>query len=227
MSREPKQAGGGDDEQGAPEWMVTYSDCMTLLLTFFVLLLTFSSFDDKIYRQFHETLFEDLPRIYLQVRRSKDSFVSSEQPLVLAELEEGSEKPTSEGKSKINMVEEKEPKEYTERKVFYGDSEKIFWAEGVSLSADGQKTLALMGLFLKRIEGRVVVSENGFDDAGRSEQLGLARALAVVEYLTEQAGLDESRFSISAMSTMDSSTRLGQKAKRILEVVILEKGIYN
>ncbi len=34
-------------EQGAPEWMVTFSDCMTLLLTFFVLMLSFSSFDEK------------------------------------------------------------------------------------------------------------------------------------------------------------------------------------
>ena len=41
-----------DEEQGAPEWMVTFSDCMTLLLTFFVLLLSFSSFDDKAYRKF-------------------------------------------------------------------------------------------------------------------------------------------------------------------------------
>ena len=33
------------EDRGAPEWMVTFSDCMTLLLTFFVLLLSFSSFD--------------------------------------------------------------------------------------------------------------------------------------------------------------------------------------
>ena len=116
---------------------------------------------------------------------------------------------------------------FTDRKIFYSDSERIFWAEGTSLSADGQKALALMGLFLKRIEGRVVVSENGLDAGSRSEELGLARALAVVEYLTGQAGLDEGRFSISAASTMDSSTRLPRKGKRALEIVILERSIYN
>jgi chemotaxis protein MotB len=227
MSKEPKQAAAGDEEQGAPEWMVTYSDCMTLLLTFFVLLLTFSSFDDKIYRQFHETLFEDLPQIYLQVRRSKSSFLNPEEPLILAELEEGSEKLTLEGQSKANLLMEKEPKEFTERRVFYVDSDRIFWAEGTSMSADGQRTLRLMGLFLKRIEGRIVVSENGLDDGGRSEELGLARALAVVEYLAEQVGLDEGRFSISAVSTMDSSTRLSRKGKRALEIVILERSVYD
>ena len=40
-----------EEEIGAPEWMVTFSDCMTLLLTFFVLLLSFSSFDDDIFRK--------------------------------------------------------------------------------------------------------------------------------------------------------------------------------
>ncbi|MHC4104970.1 MAG: flagellar motor protein MotB, partial [Planctomycetota bacterium] len=46
MAREKKQV-VEDEAPGAPEWMVTFSDCMTLLLTFFVLLLSFSSFDDK------------------------------------------------------------------------------------------------------------------------------------------------------------------------------------
>ena len=37
MAKKKKEEGGG----GAPEWMVTYGDMVTLLLTFFVLLLTF------------------------------------------------------------------------------------------------------------------------------------------------------------------------------------------
>ena len=41
---------------GAPKWMVTFSDCMTLLLTFFVLLLSFSSFDDKAFRKMSTAL---------------------------------------------------------------------------------------------------------------------------------------------------------------------------
>ena len=45
MSRERKEF-VPEEDQGAPEWMVTFSDCMTLLLTFFVLLLSFSSFSD-------------------------------------------------------------------------------------------------------------------------------------------------------------------------------------
>ena len=48
---------------GAPEWMVTFSDCMTLLLTFFVLLLSFSSFDDKVFwKLLNENLTVDLDK---------------------------------------------------------------------------------------------------------------------------------------------------------------------
>ena len=43
---------GGDDEGGgAPAWMVTYGDLMSLLLTFFVLLLSFSTVHEDEFRK--------------------------------------------------------------------------------------------------------------------------------------------------------------------------------
>ena len=48
MSDELLQAGGDDDDEGgggAPGWMVTFGDMMSLLLTFFVLLLSYSTMD--------------------------------------------------------------------------------------------------------------------------------------------------------------------------------------
>ncbi len=45
--RRNSEAGGG----GAPDWMVTYGDLMSLLLTFFVLLVSFSSIELTKFRQ--------------------------------------------------------------------------------------------------------------------------------------------------------------------------------
>ena len=49
-SQQPQQV-QEEPQEGVPAWMTTFSDCMTLLLTFFVLLLTFSSFDPVALRQ--------------------------------------------------------------------------------------------------------------------------------------------------------------------------------
>lgn len=45
FSEEPEEGGGG-----APEWMVTFSDMVTLLLTFFILLLSFANTDAEKFR---------------------------------------------------------------------------------------------------------------------------------------------------------------------------------
>jgi len=55
-----------------------------------------------------------------------------------------------------------------------------------------------------------------------SNQLGLLRAWAVMEYLTAKQGLEKNWFSISATSTLAK-----QKAERELEIVLLERSIYN
>ena len=41
----------GEGEQGAPMWIVTFSDLMSLLLTFFVLLLSFSTISEEKFNQ--------------------------------------------------------------------------------------------------------------------------------------------------------------------------------
>ncbi|WP_027633933.1 OmpA family protein [Clostridium hydrogeniformans] len=42
-----KKRGSGDNGQGIDEWILTYSDTVTLLLTFFILLYTFSTVDNQ------------------------------------------------------------------------------------------------------------------------------------------------------------------------------------
>jgi chemotaxis protein MotB len=239
MRRGSKQA-ESDEAPGAPEWMVTFSDCMTLLLTFFVLLLSFSSFDEKVFRRLQVSFFNALPGVSQSDEASRDAVLPTEQIKETPELIKGSEKPTLIKGLKDNLKEDT-PTDFRSRKVFSISSERIFWGRGTLISAEGRRIMTKMASFLKEIPSRVVVNENGpASEEGAvlgtpyGEQLGLSRAWAVMKYLTTEHNLDKKWFSISAASTMaQGSLRSGEpdrastEPERILEIVLLEQSIYN
>ena len=93
-----------DGPPGAPKWMVTFSDCMTLLLCFFVLLLTFSSFDDKAFRKLTTSLSTALPSISTAETKSRDSVFRRDQIVFQPNRAKGSESPTEGGKVEISST---------------------------------------------------------------------------------------------------------------------------
>jgi chemotaxis protein MotB len=223
-----------DEAAGAPEWMVTFSDCMTLLLTFFVLLLSFSSFDERIFEQLRVIFAKAMPVVTQKVERDRDAFLPTKLIQSLRELDEGSEKPTLERGFEERSKEDTEPANYHSRKVFLISSNKIFFGRGISISSEGNKVLTTVGDFLNKVPGQVVISENGApEDSKDNEDLGLLRAWVVMNHLTKQ-NIDKNRFSISATSTLVQEGVQGNELSfsrpetgRILEVVLLERSIYN
>jgi chemotaxis protein MotB len=232
MARAGKQV-KEDEAPGAPEWMVTFSDCMTLLLTFFVLLLSFSSFDEKVFRKLRVIFMDALPGISQSEEPNRDAVLPTEQIEMTPELGEGSEKPTLLTGLDDNVKEET-PADYRRRKAFSISSEKIFWGNGVLISAEGRRIMTTMASFLEEVPSRVVICENGPAGIGGAEQLGLSRAWAVLEYLTSGNNIDKNWFSVSAGSTLaqeglrsDESSRASLKFERTLEIVLLERSIYD
>ncbi len=225
--RAKKKAPESSGDAGAPEWMVTFSDCMTLLLTFFVLLLSFSSFDDKVFRNFKVIFAKELVSIE-KTTDGKDAIVSMDMILQVEDLDRGSEKPTLE-KGEQNNPKEERGLDYRKYKVFLRSSSDIFWGNGKIISTEGEKVLSDMAALLREMPNRIAVSENG--DQG-DQDLGLRRAWAVIDYLTTRHKLDKKRFSISAASLTnprnvnDNQQPGGQGAERTLEVVLLERRIY-
>ncbi len=222
-----------DEAKGAPEWMVTFSDCMTLLLTFFVLLLTFSSFDEEVFRQFKIIFAQSLSSVSLEDIPPKDAFVATPSLSYKEEFDKGSEKPTQVTDIENNLKSESSPVNFRNRKVFLISSEKVFYGRGEVMSPDGRKVLSAMASFLKEMPNRIVVSERGKGSEEEGELFGLGRAWAVVQYLTGTQELDKGRFSVSATSmvvtgdTEESSTSSKAGNRRMLEIVLLERSIYN
>ena len=234
MARARKQV-EEDEAPGAPEWMVTFSDCMTLLLTFFVLLLSFSSFDDKVFRKLRVIFMDALPvpSTRQSKEQSRDAVLPTEQIDMTPELREGSEKPTL-LTGLDNNVREETPADFRSRKVFSISSEKVFWGNGALISAEGRRIMTKMGSFLKEVPSRVVICENGPAGKGGTEQLGLSRAWAVLEYLSSSQNLDKNWFSVSAGSILAQESlisgepsRTSIKSERTLEIVLLERSVYD
>jgi chemotaxis protein MotB len=233
MARANKQA-ESDEAPGAPEWMVTFSDCMTLLLTFFVLLLSFSSFDNRIFRSLKVGYSTALSSITPVRRSERDALLYLPPVKHVVELDKGSEKPTSDQGLQDGLMKETGLVDLQGGIAFLISSKKLFWGKGTALSPGGRHIMDTMASFLSGVPSRIVVSENGLVDDMSSEYFGLPRAWVVMEYLTSQRNLDWERFSISAASILAQESFTGSEPglgrpepERRVEIVLLERSIYN
>lgn len=220
-----------DEAPGAPEWMVTFSDCMTLLLTFFVLLLTFSSFDDRVFRNLKVIYAKSFTNISLERRSDRDAVLSVTPIKHIVELTKGSEKPTSIRGSKENLMRETPPVDIDRGMAFLFSSKRLFWGKGTAFSSEGRQSMDILASFLKKAPSRIVISETGPADDRSSAHFGLPRAWAVMDYLTTQRNLGAERFSISQTSSLGrENAELGSHqsgSERTVEVVFLERSVYN
>ncbi|HEG42673.1 hypothetical protein LCGC14_2401860 [marine sediment metagenome] len=204
---------------GAPEWMVTFSDCMTLLLTFFVLLLSFTAFGENTLPNLGNAFTESMSSsIGMNNRTARDAMRAQQQVKEVERVKKGSEtKPSTE--DEINKImKQKRPIDFKNLKVFAIPSEKLFWGDGAAISRSGQKLLDSLSILFKVVPSRVVISENG---PNTNQQMALRRSLKVVEYMTSK-GIEGNNFSITTSPMM----RSGQRDRRMLEITLLDPGIY-
>ncbi len=218
MPREQRKA-EEEPQAGAPEWMITFSDCMTLLLSFFVLLLSFCGFNENTFNGIGASLGNALSSVGPKQKSEKDSMRRNEQVKHREKLTKGTEIKTLTEEDTGNYMKEDRPLDFRNLKVFTVPSTIVFWGSGSAITKTGYEILDAFVIFLKSTPNRVVISENG-PDAERS--LGLSRTWAVLEYMTTKKGLDKNAFSITASST----TRNPSKVRRMLEITLLERDIY-
>lgn len=229
MAREKKEL-EEDPPASAPDWMVTFSDCMTLLLTFFVLLLSFSSFDNKdeaMYRKMTGSMAQQFS-FDKQRDNEEEAVFSIEELRNDPDRKKGSEQPTPEDASKENSKKETEPEKFRDQKIFLVSSDKIFWGKGTRISLSGRELLTGLAGYFKKMRNRIIITESGQKTATDAQDLGLRRAWAIVDYLTTKQGMDRELFSISASSTVaeGSLPQAEAQAERLLEIVLLERSIY-
>jgi len=225
------------EDEAAPsvgEWIVTFSDCMTLLLCFFVLLLTFSSFDEESLKRFGGAFdYDHHESAIFEGQSVRDSMI---EPIdhIADQAREGSETPTDmfverddgrRSSSKLRWIADSDA--YRDRKVIHIPCNRLFRGRGRNLTGRGRRYLSMIAGFMKKLSCRVVISESsGRHGVSRSFALrraGLDRAWSVMAYLTEKEGLAKDRFNVSA-----TSLAKGEDLRRgdVVELVLLARKIY-
>jgi len=189
-----------DGPPGVGDWIVTFSDCMTLLLCFFVLLLTFSSFDEESLKRFGGAFAFDQIRPGVEERpRPKDGMV---EPYVnvIDKTRDGSETASKAEKTPESRARPKsrwtpEDAAYLDKKIVHIPSARLFVPHTDDLSDRGKRLLDSIRAFLDKMPSRVVISENTPREIIGSRVIGgrcgLNRAWAIVEFLTADRTLKD------------------------------------
>jgi chemotaxis protein MotB len=208
--------------------MVTFSDCMTLLLTFFVLLLTFSSFDDKAFLKMTTSLGNAMPS--MAMRRKTENAVSQSQPVIYQpNRQRGSEKPDADGDREGNIEDGQLHLDFEQRRVYLVPSSRIFLGLGAELSQEGKDLLADFAFVAQDMAHPVVISEHPQPAPRGGDRLGMRRTWSVVRYLTDREGLDRRRFAISASPTVPAENiPPGNDIRgedRLLAITLLDRSV--
>jgi chemotaxis protein MotB len=203
-----------EDEDITSFWLITYSDMVTLLLSFFLLMYSFSVFTEE--RQ--QSLVEEL-------RKVAQNEIRVERPR--HDLEQAARQIAAQFRSDQAFVES------TETEVTVGLSSEVTFASGDdALSEAGHAALARAGEILARLPNAIRIE--GHTDAvpmrgprfSSNWHLSAARAQSVVRLLIE-AGVDARRMQVVGYGDVrpraTNDTAEGRAANRRIEIKILRR----
>lgn len=207
-----------DGPPGPGPWVVSFNDCMTNLLCFFVMLVSFSSFESEAkskvagaFQSMSQTSF--LARL-LPPQEAMTPQIEREFDIT----ERGSEKPTdtppqpTQTPKTDQMPPQVNP--YSDRIVVRLPSASLFWGDGAVLTDQARQRLAPVASFASLLPGQLIVRELASADA----EAGLLRSAAVAEHLVAQARLDRQAGSISI-----PPRRADDPTEPTIEIILLKR----
>lgn len=207
--------GEDEPEGGGDEWMATFADMMTLLLTFFVLLLSFANMDITRFRMALGSVKDALGVRYqhpgdveavatsvveLSQRESTDKLNIMDQMQLLHTVKSLIEEAGLKNKMEV---------EASGRGIIVRVTGKIFFATGSNrLRPKSEPILDAIGKIAKKVPSPVAVEGHTDDRPIRTSkfpsnwELSTARAATAMRYLVEKSGVDAKRMSVSGYAHM-------------------------
>ena len=231
---------GGAEGSGVSEWMTTYSDLVTLLLCFFVLLFSFSVIDAKkfeaIIRSFQgslgvldsgKTIDEDqyISQALQSNRLLREQQEAESMEWLYRQLDEYIQQNNLEGTVVLGVE---------ERGLLIRFKDQVLFDSGKAIiRKDGEPIVQSIGEILKQND-RAIRVEGHTDNVPMHSllypsnwELSTARAVNVVKFFIEKVGIAPTRLSAAGYSEYhpiaDNDTAENRQKNRRVDVVILRK----
>ncbi|MTI86480.1 MAG: hypothetical protein FH748_00775 [Balneolaceae bacterium] len=224
----------GKSEGNSETWLVTYSDLVTLLLVFFVLLYTLTpGVEDSTFNSFIQ---------YFQKNSSffKENAVSVQSVNNQEESEEYTEQKMERMKAFIDYLEE-EKLESEVNIQFTSDGIKITLSDSLTFESGSSELLPKAKEVLQKVgttidKGILKVEVQGHTDnvpvASTSKHesnwhLGAARAVSVVQHLQLNAAIEPKRFKATSFGEYnpitENKTPQGRRSNRRVEIYLRDR----
>ena len=234
------------EDKGAPRWMVTFGDLMSLLLCFFVLLLSFSEMDRQKYKLVagslaqafgvqRKTKSHESPKGATMVSLSFDQDIvpkfRQEEYIAMQAMEALGEELKKALEGKLKGLEDKV-------EIEVDGNQTIIRLQGGATFDSGQAdikpqlipVLEEIGIRLKGSEGDIIIA--GHTDnvpiyGGRFEtnlKLSIGRAAEVAEFMIERVGITPERISTMGFGeyrpAYSNDTEDGREKNRRVEIIL-------
>lgn len=233
------------EDPGAPAWMMTFGDCMSLLLTFFVMLISFTNFDEAELVEFMSTIkggfevapdtstLQEIETVFVQPDGRRD-------PVLLPVDELAHISPLSESMRKIfrDMIEERYGNKIFLTRTEEGlaiilDSTAVFRSASVDLQPGNRSMFRNIGQLLHDTDNEIritaVVPEAAELDSVSKTPWNFAarRALVFKNMLQQESGMHSSRFGLGTqVTTGDEAMRPGAVRRgfnEYVQVLVVDK----
>ncbi len=191
-----------DVAEGAPGWMVTYGDMMSLLLTFFILIVSFSSIQEVEFEKAMGSLKAALGVLpkksglnqHIKIIRFGENQVSDEMIREVREMKAKIAEKGLQGQVKVTL---------TDKGAHIVISDPVLFDLGkAELRPEAKETLDIVAELIHRSPNTEILVEGHTDNWPINNEkfpsnweLSAARALSVVKYFAFRKGFDPERFA--------------------------------